>query len=72
MPLVLMQYVRLQLAHAVPHGVREALAPGAYAILDITSPDGLRVMNDGMDASGRVVFREMYKLYQRFGKWSGV
>jgi nucleolar pre-ribosomal-associated protein 2 len=72
MPLVLMQYVRLQLAHAVPHGVREALAPGAYAILDITSPDGLRVMNDGMDPSGRVVFREMYKLYQRFGKWSGV
>ncbi|KAH6850119.1 Urb2/Npa2 family-domain-containing protein [Chaetomium sp. MPI-CAGE-AT-0009] len=74
MPLVLMQYVRLQLqlAHAVPHGVREALAPGAYAILDITSPDGLRVMNDGLDPSGRVVFREMYKLYQRFGKWSGV
>ena len=72
MPLVLMQYVRLQLAHTVPHGVREALAPGAYAILDITSPDGLRVMNDGMDGSGRVVFRELYKMYQRFGKWSGV
>ncbi|KAK3295539.1 Urb2/Npa2 family-domain-containing protein [Chaetomium fimeti] len=74
MPLVLMGYVRLQLrlAHPVPHGVREALAPGLYAILDITSPDGLRVLNDGLDGSGRVVFREMYRLYQRFGKWSGV
>ncbi|KAK4039203.1 nucleolar pre-ribosomal-associated protein 2 [Parachaetomium inaequale] len=73
MYLVLMQYVRLQLAHApVPHGVREALEPGVYAVLDVTTGDGMRIMSDGMDASGRVVFREMFRLYQRFGKWSGV
>jgi nucleolar pre-ribosomal-associated protein 2 len=73
MYLVLMQYVRLQLAHApVPHAVREALEPGVYAVLDITTGDGMRIMSDGMDASGRVVFREMFRLYQRFGKWSGV
>lgn len=70
--LVLMQYVRLQLEFPVSHAVREALEPGMYAVLDVTTPDGMRIMSDGMDASGRVVFREMYKLYQRFGKWSGV
>ncbi|KAK3333475.1 Urb2/Npa2 family-domain-containing protein [Cercophora scortea] len=72
MYLVLMQYVKLQLEHVVPHGVREALETGMHSILDITTPDGLRIMNDGMDPSGRVIFREMYKQYQKFGKWSGI
>jgi nucleolar pre-ribosomal-associated protein 2 len=75
MYLVLMQYVKLQLevgGGGVPHAVREALEPGMYSVMDITTPDGLRIMSDGMDGSGRVVFREMWKLWQRFGKWSGV
>ena len=75
MYLVLMQYVKLQLEPSqqpVPQGVREALEPGVYAILDITTHDGMRIMSDGMDAGGRVVFREMWRVYQRFGKWNGV
>jgi len=72
MYLVLMQYVKLQLEFVVPHAVREALEPGVYSIMDITTQDGMRIMNDAMDAGGRVVFREMWKMYQRFGKWSGV
>ncbi|KAL2270409.1 hypothetical protein VTJ83DRAFT_2593 [Remersonia thermophila] len=56
----------------VPRGVREALEPGVYSILDVTSQDMLRVLSDGLDAGGRVIFREMYKDWQRFGKWSGV
>ncbi|KAL2200927.1 Urb2/Npa2 family-domain-containing protein [Corynascus similis CBS 632.67] len=72
MYLVLMQYVRLQLEYVVPHGVREALEPGVYAVLGITTPDVLRIMNDGMDPGGRVLFKEMYKMYQKFGKWSGI
>ncbi|KAK3692668.1 Urb2/Npa2 family-domain-containing protein [Podospora appendiculata] len=72
MYLVLMQYVKLQLEHVVPHGVREALETGMHSVLDITTPDGLRIMNDGMDPSGRVIFRELYKQYQKFGKWSGI
>jgi nucleolar pre-ribosomal-associated protein 2 len=75
MYLVLMQYVKLQLevgGGGVPHAVREALEPGMYSVMDITTQDGLRIMSDGMDGSGRVVFREMWKMWQRFGKWSGV
>ncbi|KAK4123227.1 hypothetical protein N657DRAFT_672237 [Parathielavia appendiculata] len=69
---VLAEYVRLQLEYVVPHGVREALEPGMYSVLDITGQDVLRSVNDAMDASGSVIFKEMYKMYQRFGKWTGV
>ncbi|KXX74992.1 Nucleolar pre-ribosomal-associated protein 2 [Madurella mycetomatis] len=72
MYLVVMQYVKLQLEHVVPHGVREALEPGVYSVMDITTPDGLKIMNDAIDPSGRVIFKEMYKQYQKFGKWTGV
>lgn len=72
MYLVLMQYIKLQLERAVPHGVLEALQTGVYSILDITSQDGLSLMNDAMDPSGRVIFKELYKQYKKFGKWQGV
>jgi nucleolar pre-ribosomal-associated protein 2 len=72
MYLVLMQYVKLQLEHFMPHGVREVLETAMYSVLDITTPDGLKIMNDGMDPSGRIIFKELWKQYQKFGKWSGV
>ena len=72
MYLVLMRYVQLQLDHVVPHAVREALAPGVYAVLDITAPPSLRVMSDAMDVSGRAVMKELYRQHQKFGKWSGI
>ncbi|KAK4169282.1 nucleolar pre-ribosomal-associated protein 2 [Cladorrhinum sp. PSN259] len=72
MYLVLMQYIKLQLECVVPHGVREALERGVYSIVDITTRDGLKIMIDGMDQSGRVIFKEFYKQYEKFGKWQGV
>lgn len=72
MYLVLMQYIKLQLEYPIMHEVREALEPGVYSILDITTHDGLRLMNDAMDPSGRVIFKELYKQFQKFGRWSGV
>ncbi|KAK1828412.1 nucleolar pre-ribosomal-associated protein 2 [Podospora conica] len=72
MYLVLMQYVKAQFEVAVPQGVTEALEPGMYAILDVTTPEGLRIMNDAMDPAGRAMFKSLYGKYQQFGKWSGV
>lgn len=72
MYLVLMLYVRLQLEQGVPRPVREAVEPGVFSVLDITTPEVRRIMNDAMDASGRAVLRELYKQYLKFGKWSGV
>lgn len=72
MYLVLMTYIRLQLEHAIPRVVREALQPGVYSILDITTHEGRRILNEAVDGSGRAIFREMYRRYVKFGKWSGV
>jgi nucleolar pre-ribosomal-associated protein 2 len=72
MHLVLMLYIKLQLEQNVPHNVREALEPSVFAILDITSPEGRRIMNDALDGSGRAIMKELYKQYLKFGKWSGI
>lgn len=72
MYLVLMQYVKLQFECAVPHEVTETLEPGMYAVLDVTTADGLRIVNDAMDPAGRAMFKLLYSRYQQFGKWSGV
>lgn len=72
MYLILMQYVKLQLETDVSRSVREALEPAMNSIFDITPPEGRKILNDAMDASGRAILREMFKRYTRFGKWSGV
>ncbi|KAK3357629.1 Urb2/Npa2 family-domain-containing protein [Lasiosphaeria hispida] len=72
MYLVVMQYIKLHLEQAVPHEVSKALETGMNSALDITSQDMLKLMNDAMDPSGRVIFKELYKQYHKFGKWSGV
>lgn len=72
MYIVLMLYVKLQLENSVPRDVREALLPGVYSVLDITTQEGYRIVNEAVDGSGRAIFRELYKQYRRFGKWSGV
>ena len=72
MYLVLMLYIKLQLECPVPRVVREALQPGVYSILDITTMEGRRILNEAVDGSGRAIFRELYKQYVKFGKWSGV
>lgn len=72
MYLVLMSYIKLQLEHPISRAVREALEPGVYAILDITNEQGRRILNEAVDGSGRAIFKEMYRRYMKFGKWSGV
>lgn len=72
MYLVLISYIKLQLEHVVPHAVREALQPGVYSVLDITTQEGRRILNEAVDGSGRAVFKEIYRRYVKFGKWSGV
>lgn len=72
MYLVLIAYVKLQLEHAVSRVVREALQPGIYSILDITTHEGRRILNEAVDGSGRAIFKEMYRGYVKFGKWSGI
>ncbi|KAG9242736.1 Urb2/Npa2 family-domain-containing protein [Calycina marina] len=71
MQYVLMAYVRLQLEMRMLTAVREQLVPGIYAIFDTTTPELRRAINEGMDGSGRAVFRNLYTDYTKFGKWKG-
>ncbi|KAK4194263.1 Urb2/Npa2 family-domain-containing protein [Triangularia verruculosa] len=72
MYLVLMQYVKCQLeCVAPPHAVKETLErEGMYAIIRITSGEGLKIMSEGMDGGGRVVFKELWRRWERFGRWT--
>jgi len=72
MYLLLVHYVKLQLEAHVSTQVREALDPAMNSIFDITTPEGRKILNDTMDASGRAILKEMYRRYVKFGKWSGV
>lgn len=72
MYLILMQYVKLQLEANVTAEVREALEPAMNSIFDITPPEVRKILNDAMDSSGRVILKEMFKRYVKFGKWIGV
>jgi len=72
MYMVLMAYIKAQLENEVPHGVREALEPGIFSILGITPEPTRFIMNDAMDPSGRAIFKEIHRRWQRFGKWKGV
>ncbi|EPE06063.1 urb2 npa2 family protein [Ophiostoma piceae UAMH 11346] len=73
MYLVLMTYIKLQIDGAVlSHSVREALEPGLYSILTITPDETRRVLNDAVDASGRALFKDLYRKWLQFGKWKGV
>ncbi|KAG6003656.1 hypothetical protein E4U21_001817 [Claviceps maximensis] len=72
MYLLLVHYVKLQLEAHVPTQVREALDPAVNSIFNITTPEGRKILNDVVDASGRAILKDMYRRYVRFGKWSGV
>ncbi|KAI0014155.1 Urb2/Npa2 family-domain-containing protein [Xylariaceae sp. FL0662B] len=65
-------YIKLQLEVNVPRDIRKALEPGIYSILDITPQGCRRILNESLDANGRVVFRQMFADYKKFGKWTGV
>ena len=70
---ILQSYIKIQSEGVdVSREVRKALEPGVYSVLSVTSQEGLRIMNEQMDASGRALFRKMYDDYKRFGKWTGI
>lgn len=63
-------YIRQMLAAPLPSELREAFAPGLYAVLDTMSNDTKRGLNDSLDRSGQALFKTLHEDYVKFGKWN--
>lgn len=74
MPLVVSSFIKYQLDGGLKMDsqVREELVRGVWAVFDVMSVEGRRVLGESLDASGRAVLSEMIKDWTRFGKWKGL
>lgn len=62
------------LSGTLAEGVREALTPGLWAVveaMEVQSPDAIKALSAGMNNSERAVLRSVYDDWKRFGKWEG-
>ncbi|RKF61028.1 putative urb2 npa2 family protein [Erysiphe neolycopersici] len=72
MRFVLMSYIRWQLEFPMLPAIKERLMPGWFALLNNTTPDTRRLIGaELLNASGRAIFTNLYREYQKFGKWNG-
>ncbi|KAK6850318.1 hypothetical protein PG995_014151 [Apiospora arundinis] len=70
---VVLLYIKLQLERGdVARDVRRALEPGMFSVLSVTPDGGRRILNESMDASGRVIFRRMFAEFSKSVKRNNV
>ena len=71
---VLHHYCAQVLSGTLAEGVREALMPGLWAMIEaieVNSADGIKSLSAAMNNSERAVLRGVYEEYKSFGKWQG-
>jgi hypothetical protein len=73
-PTLLHSFCAQVLSGALGGGVREALTPALWAVIEameVQSPDAMKALSAGMNNSERAVLRSVYDDWKRFGKWEG-
>jgi nucleolar pre-ribosomal-associated protein 2 len=73
-PTLLHSFCAQILSGTLAEGVREALTPGLWAVIEameVQSPDAIKALSAGMNNSERAVLRSVYEDWKRFGKWEG-
>lgn len=68
-------YCSCVLTGSLGEGVREALLPGLWAVIEAMeayNEEGIKVLSSAVNNSERAVLRSIYEDYKRFGKWEGV
>lgn len=73
-PTLLHSFCAEILSGTLGEGVREAMTPGLWAIveaMEVQSPDAIKALSAGMNNSERAVLRSVYDDWKRFGKWEG-
>lgn len=63
------EFCSLQLRGKMLH--QDAIKPGLYTIFDAMSQDVKRSLNEGLDPQARIMFKNLYDEWMRFGKWTG-
>jgi nucleolar pre-ribosomal-associated protein 2 len=73
-PTLLHSFCAQVLSGTLGGGVREALTPALWAVIEameVQSPDAMKALSAGMNNSERAVLRSVYDDWKRFGKWEG-
>lgn len=73
-PTLLHSFCAQILAGQMGEGMREALTPGLWAVIEameVQSPEAVKSLSAGMNNSERAVLRSVYDDWKRFGKWEG-
>ncbi|TKA26523.1 hypothetical protein B0A50_05361 [Salinomyces thailandicus] len=71
---LLHHYCTEVLSGSLAEGVREALMPGLWALIEaveVHDVEGVRVLSAAASNSERAVLRGVYEEYRAFGKWKG-
>ncbi|KAK3072284.1 hypothetical protein LTR53_007100 [Teratosphaeriaceae sp. CCFEE 6253] len=71
---VLHHYCSQVLQGTLGEGVREALMPGLWALLEVMEvrdADAVKSLSAAMNNSERAILRSLYDEYKSFGKWKG-
>ncbi|KAK4638082.1 uncharacterized protein CLAFUR5_00832 [Fulvia fulva] len=71
---ILHHYCSQILTATLGEGVRDALSPGLWAVIEaieVNNADGIKNLSAAMNNSERAVLRSVYDDWKRFGKWEG-
>ncbi|KAK5170401.1 uncharacterized protein LTR77_004988 [Saxophila tyrrhenica] len=71
---VLHHYCQQVLATTPVEGVRDALKPGLWSVIEaieMNDAEGVKALSAAMNNSERAVLRGVYEDWRRFGKWRG-
>jgi nucleolar pre-ribosomal-associated protein 2 len=72
---LLHHYCTQVLAGSLGEGVREALLPGLWSVIEameVYSQDAIKSLSAAVNNSERAVLRSIYEDWKRFGKWEGL
>lgn len=67
--ILVVNYVHLQLTHALVSAVNEAVLPGVYSVLGLLSRVEMQLVNQCLDSLGQTYFKSLYGGYRDHGKW---
>lgn len=73
-PALLHSFCAQVLSGTLGEGVREALTPGLWAVIEameVHSPEAVKALSAAMNNSERAVLRSVYDDWKRFGRWEG-